>query len=165
MLPGSGGTNAGTIPARSLWIQYADDALSKPNKRGGSIENRRPILRVLALPFIALFLAACAGGSDLPELEPEQALLRVQNEMADARVVSIAIEDLAGNTVPLGNVERGTAQNFVLLAPDYTDDIRLVAVAPGDEDRGDHVVSETITVQAGWTINWFLPSNTVEVHD
>lgn len=126
---------------------------------------QKHLTRAIALPLAALLIAGCGGGNELPELDdPDQALIRVDNELPD-RFVTIAVEDMAGNTVTLGNVQSGVAKNFIVMAPDWDDRIRLVAVKPGDDDRGDHVISEPFTVHGGYTVNWFLPSNRVEVSE
>ena len=120
------------------------------------------LTRLFALPLIALIIGACSS-QELPELDPDQALIRVENDVTDARRVTVFIEDLAGNQVPLGNVERNTAHNFPILAPDYDEDIRLVATTPNDKDRGDHIVSEEFVVDGGFTVNWYLPENELEI--
>lgn len=127
------------------------------------MRKHNPLFRVLAVPFIALFVAACGGGNELPELDPDQALVRVTNNITDAPYITVSIEDLAGNPVTLGNVRRNTAENLIFLAPDFENDLRLIAVKPGDQDRDDHVISRTFVAQGGMTVNWFLPQNSLEV--
>lgn len=129
------------------------------------MKNRHPMLRALIVPFIALFVAACGGTTEVPDLEPDQALVRVENDVVNAPYVTISMEDMAGNTVPLGNVDRDTAENLVFLVSEFEDDLRLVATKPGDDSRDDHIISRTFVASGGMTVNWYLPENTLEVDD
>lgn len=128
----------------------------------------RPLSRFAMAATVALLTTACAtgGGMDGPDAGPddlEQVFLNVLND-TDELTVTVSIEDLEGNAVPLGNVRRDRNERLIFRLPDEVDRYRLVAVGPQDDGRGDYVISPDFVVDGGATINWYLDENEIEVN-
>lgn len=115
----------------------------------------------------ALVTTACAtsGGmeSGSMEMDPEQVQLHVLND-TDESTVTVSIESLEGNVVPLGNVRQDRNKRLLFRVPDETASYRLIAVGPEDTDRMDYHISEPFILDGGASINWFLGENELEVN-
>lgn len=119
-------------------------------------------LKRTALATLTIAVAACASGSSM-DMDDDQALIRVLND-SDEPTVTVSIESIGGNAVPLGVVAKGDAENLVFQLPEGDATYRLVAVGPEDEDRDDYLISRDFTVDGGVTVNWYLLDNELEVN-
>lgn len=132
-------------------------------------------LRLAVAPVLALTLVGCAGsGMGSMETEStvaagmdvgqEQVLFRIEN-VSEEHFMRVALRDLDGNDIPLGTVQDGSAENFVLELPDRTENLRLVATSPEttESDEAEVVVSEPFMLHGGATVNWFIVENELEI--
>jgi hypothetical protein len=121
-----------------------------------------------SLAAAVLVTAACATSGGMQsemstDAEPEQVQLHVLND-TDEPTVTVSIEDIEGNVVPLGNVREGENKRLIFRVPGEVDSYRLIAVGPQDADRMDYHISEEFVLTGGASLNWFLAENELEVN-
>ena len=122
------------------------------------------LLRGLFGSLAVLVATACASGGGMAgDPMMDQALVRVLND-SDEPTVTVSIEPLEGNAVPLGVVEKDRTESMVFELPEGVNSYRLIAVGPEDETRDEYHISPTFVVDGGATVNWYLLENELEVN-
>lgn len=127
------------------------------------MRHSRAALRSLMVLMLAAFVSACASSGMTDELDPDQSMFRVTNDTSEPHL-TVSLDDMNGNVVPLGTVDRNDTNVFVFRIPENTDQYQLIAVGPGDQDRDDYTISDPFTLSGGATVNWFVLENRVEVN-
>lgn len=124
----------------------------------------RNLRRFAFVAVAALATTACASSGGMNAYEDaEEVRLNVLNN-TDEYTVTVSIEDIEGNVVPLGNVRQDRNERLIFQLPEAADTYRLIAVGPEDANRNDYHISETFVVEDGAVINWYLGENELEVN-
>ena len=120
--------------------------------------HRRALGRSALAVALTLLLGACASAA---RPDSDLAMIRVQNDDIGP-YVTVSLEPVDGTARALGIVREASAVTFDVPVREGINRFRLIAVARGDEDRDDHVVSQVVTLDHSEMITWFVDTNRIE---